>query len=63
MENGKGRGPTVGLCGLPLIEQKALDEWGTERKGGAEVSSPVGWRGRCTTKQKLQQRPIRRWSN
>jgi len=30
MEDGRTRGPAVGLCALPLIEQKALDEWGTE---------------------------------
>ena len=30
MEEGKARWPTVGICALPLIEQKTLDEWGTE---------------------------------
>jgi hypothetical protein len=29
MEDGRTRGPAVGYCGLPLIEQKTLDEWGT----------------------------------
>lgn len=29
MEDGKTRGPTVGLCALPPIEQKTLDGWGT----------------------------------
>jgi hypothetical protein len=27
----------IGLCGLPLIEQNALDEWGTEHLWGAAM--------------------------
>jgi len=30
MKGGKARWPTVCLCGLPPIEQMALDGWGTE---------------------------------
>jgi hypothetical protein len=30
MEVGEARWPTVGLCGLPPIEQKTLDGWGTQ---------------------------------
>jgi len=45
-QNGKARWRMVCLCGLPPIEQKTLDGWGT-------VSFPVGRQRRWETKKKL----------
>jgi hypothetical protein len=40
---GKARGPMVGLCAFPLIEQKTLDGWGTVHFLSHEQKALDGW--------------------
>jgi len=43
MEEAKNRRSTVSLCGLPPIEQKTLDKWGTRRSHSSDKNKDVRW--------------------